>query len=125
MIITDDTITMPLPDDLDWPDEMDWAATVYAQSWTLTGAMIVRTSTRQAGRPITLSGSDTSGWVPRSTCDQLAAWRDAATPLTLTIRGIPHRVLLTSLTARPLIPYDDVQPDDPYIIACDFIEIPE
>jgi hypothetical protein len=74
--------TLVLPDDLLWLDEHSWSPTVAAVSYLITGALVVQTATRQAGRPITLAGAVDMGWVSRATVTTLEAW--AAFPLTET-----------------------------------------
>ena len=71
--------TLVLPDDLLWLDEHSWSPTVASVSYLITGALVVQTATRQAGRPITLAAAVDMGWVPRTTVLTLQAW--AAIPL--------------------------------------------
>lgn len=66
--------TVTLPDNLYWSDEFAWDPNAQQSEYTLTGALIVEESTRQAGRPITLAGA----WVDRATVQALRAL--AATP---------------------------------------------
>ena len=71
--------TLVLPDDLLWLDEHSWSPTVASVSYLITGALMVQTATRQAGRPVTLTGAVDMGWVARTTVLTLQAW--AAIPL--------------------------------------------
>jgi hypothetical protein len=53
------TITLgiiALPETLVWEDEFTWSPVAQNTEFSLTGALIVQTATRQAGRPITLVG---------------------------------------------------------------------
>ncbi len=73
--------TLTLPDDLLWADEHAWTPAVASTSYLITGALLVQSATRQAGRPITLVGPSDMAWVTRATVATLHDW--AALPLTL------------------------------------------
>ena len=60
-------VALPLPDDLLWSDEHAWSPAVTSVSYLLTGALLVQSATRQAGRPITLVGLVDMAWVTRVT----------------------------------------------------------
>lgn len=86
--------TLALSDRLDWADEFDWHPVEQASSYSTTGALLIDVATRQAGRPITLQGSDTQAWMTRAEMQQLAAL--AAIPgaqLTLVLRGVGREVV--------------------------------
>lgn len=83
MALTLDAIT--LPDDLIWSDEFDFVPMQQQESYTLTGALIVETGLKQAGRPITLSGVD-SGWITRQTLKSLYAKLSSAAVMVLTLQ---------------------------------------
>jgi hypothetical protein len=55
-------VVLPLPDDLLWADEHAWSPVVATVSYLLTGALLVQSATRQAGRPITLVGPPDMAW---------------------------------------------------------------
>ncbi|VTY35196.1 Uncharacterised protein [Xylophilus ampelinus] len=67
-------VALPLPDDLLWSDEHAWSPAVAATSYLITGALLIQSATRQAGRPITLVGAPDMAWVTRGTVEQLRAW---------------------------------------------------
>lgn len=67
-------VALVLPDDLLWTDEHSWSPTVVSTSYLITGALLVQTATRQAGRPITLVGAPDMAWVTRATVEQLRHW---------------------------------------------------
>ena len=99
--------TVALSNRLDWTDEFDWHPVEQATGYSTTGALLIDVATRQAGRPITLQGTDTQAWMPRTTMLQLAAW--AALPgavLTLTVRGVARDVVFDhaqgGFTAEPI-----------------------
>lgn len=92
--LSDGTITLPLPDDLDWTDEFAWAPVVQATDYSITGALIVQVATRQAGRPITLVGSESRAWIKQPAVLQLDAWSHVAGQvLTLVMRGVSRQVM--------------------------------
>lgn len=71
MAITLGAVT--LPDGLRWVDEYQWGGGVQAEiGYSVTGALIIEESAKQAGRPITLEGDESSAWVTRATLDALA-----------------------------------------------------
>ena len=63
-----------LPNDLLWRDEFDWSPVEATQTYTLTGALIIESSVRQAGRPISLSADQDMAWVTRETLSKLKTW---------------------------------------------------
>lgn len=66
-----------LPADIVWKDEFDWAAAVSSLKYSVTGAAIVQTRIRQAGRPLTLeSAANDQGCVSRATVAALRALAD-------------------------------------------------
>ena len=66
-----------LPDDLLWSDEHAWTPAVSSVSYLITGALLVQSATRQAGRPITLVGAADMAWVTRATLETLRNWASA------------------------------------------------
>jgi hypothetical protein len=71
--------TLTLPDDLLWSDEHTWSPVVSSVSYLITGALLVQSATRQAGRDVTLVGAADMAWVTRSVVNVLRDW--AALPL--------------------------------------------
>ena len=67
-------VVLALPDDLLWSDEHSWSPAVASVSYLITGAMLVQSATRQAGRPITLTGAVDMAWVARSCVVTLYEW---------------------------------------------------
>ena len=99
--------TAHLGDRLYWEDEYSWSPVVQTTAPSTTGAMLVDVGVLQAGRPITLVGTDTQAWIPRALCETLQAWAVLpAITLTLTLRGIPRAVIFDharrGFEARPL-----------------------
>lgn len=99
--------TIELGGRLVWTDEFAWSPVLQSVEYSTTGALIVDVGERQAGRPITLDGTETQAWFPREVCDQLLAW--VAVPgaeLTLVLRGEERTVIFDQarggFEARPL-----------------------
>ena len=69
-----DEVALLLPDDLLWTDEHAWTPAVASTSYLITGALLIQSATRLAGRPITLVGAVDMAWVTRATVEQLRAW---------------------------------------------------
>ena len=118
--------TIDLTERLDWTDEFDWSPVVTEQRWGTAGALMLHVGQRQAGRPITLDGVNTSAWIDRATCDQLQAWK--ALPgavFTLTVRGVARQVAWLEFTAQPLWRLADGQhdADTTYRPSFKFIEV--
>jgi hypothetical protein len=86
--------TLSLPDDLLWSDEHNWSPVVCSVSYLITGSLLVQSATRQAGRPVTLSGAPDMAWVTRSKVNVLRDW--AALPL----GAVSGRFELTLFDAR-------------------------
>lgn len=118
--------TVSLPADLRWSDE-SWQPVEQTVQRTITGALIVSTALRVAGRPITLAPlDDSSSWTRKTVLDQVRAW--AAVPgqlLTLTLRGTSYTVMFRhqdgAIEANAVIHYDDVAADDAYLATFRFM----
>lgn len=122
------TTTLHLPGSLEWADEYDWSPVVQEAGYSLTGALVVEASAKQAGRPITLKSGDDRGWVTRATVDQLQAW--AGSPgkvMTLTLRGQARQVIFRhqdgALEAQPVLFWADPADTDYYTITLRFTEV--
>ena len=72
-------VVLLLPDDLLWSDEHSWSPATASVSYLITGALLVQSAVKQAGRPITLTGAADMAWVTRSCVETLYDW--AAAPL--------------------------------------------
>jgi hypothetical protein len=123
-------MSYPLPDALQWSDELGWSPVKQAVELSVTGALLVDVAVQQAGRPITLGQPGTgSVFIARSVLDALYA--SATVPgqeMTLTLRGVAHTVLWRHqdgevITATPRWQLEDVQPDDLYTVTLKFMEI--
>ena len=122
--------TLNLPEDLYWNDETSWAPVEQAIERSISGALIVSSATRVAGRPITLTPEDQgSAWMLRSVLDTLRTW--AAVPgreMVLTLRGTTYNVIFRhhdgqAIEAAPIKHCNDVQPTDFYTVTLRFMEV--
>jgi len=121
-------ITLTLHDDMLWTDEYAWSVVSQRREYTIAGAQIIDAGAKQSGRPITLAGDESCGWLPRTTVDALAA--AAAIPgqqFTLTLRGTPHTVVFDhtnqALEAEPVWGVNDPASTDNYVVTLRFIEV--
>jgi len=87
-------VVLLLPDDLLWSDEHSWSPATASVSYLITGALLVQSALRQAGRPMTLTGAQDMAWVTRSCVQTLHDW--AGVPL----GEITGRFELTLFDAR-------------------------
>ena len=127
--LTDGTTTVTLSDALAWQDEFTWAPVEQAVRRSLTGALIISTAQRQAGRPITLAHETADrAWMPRSVLNQCRVWAAVAgQQLTLTLRGTAYTVIWRhqdgAIDAAPVWPYTDVDDADAYRATLRFMTI--
>lgn len=124
------SMTLTLPDALNWVDEYTWSPVEQTKTYTTTGALLIEEGTKQAGRPITLEGANDRTWCTRALVDQLHTWaHTAGIVLTLTIRGIARSVTFDhergALKGLPVLFYSDgsVDSDDWYVPTIIFLEI--
>jgi hypothetical protein len=128
-----DEAVLLLPDDLLWSDEHAWTPAVASTSYLITGALLIQSATRQAGRPITLVGAPDMAWVTRATVDQLRAW--AASPVsditghfTLTFTDgraftVAFRHMETAIEAEPVLGIPARTSTDFYRLTLRFLEL--
>jgi hypothetical protein len=127
-------VTINLPNDMLWTDEMKWSALTAVNTYTVTGALIIQQALRLSGRPITLSYPDSEmAWVTRTTVQALLAL--AAIParkFSLVLEypadtrsfvvmfkqdGIP-------IEAEPVKGFQSHDPEDPFRVKINLIEVP-
>lgn len=127
--LTYDGVTVTLPADLYWSDENNWFPVEQAVDRTITGAIVVHSATRLAGRPITLEPFEEGAWMPFADLAQVKAW--ASVPgrvMSLNLRGVARDVMFRHqdgepVSAPPLVHYTDVQAADWYLPTLKFMEI--
>lgn len=121
--------TLTLPAGMEWTDEFSWSPVVQESSFSLSGAMVVETAVKLAGRPITLTSSDDRGWLPFSDVETLRAWSAmAGAEMTLTIRGLARQVVFRhqdapAVEAFPILFKADYQPGDWWRVNLKFMEV--
>ncbi len=120
--------TIVLPQHLLWTNEFAWLpVSMAAPRYSVTGALLLESGLRQAGRPIELGGE--SGWVLRSTLLSLRDW--AAVPgrqFALVVRDEPARTVrfdhaAGAIVADPVVEFSDPAPSDFYRLVLRFIEV--
>lgn len=135
IVLTAGGVSLELPPDLLWADELSWSAVAQSKERGLWGTLIVDAMARNGGRPITLQGDGSSAWIDRGDIRNLRAW--AAQPglrLSLSIRGESFTVIFDhgeeeesrAISARPVVDYADAEDSDPYCdVVLRFIEASE
>lgn len=121
-------MTIALPEDLIWTDEIGWNMVEQVTDYSGTGAFVVDEWTRQAGRPITLAGTVDYAWILRAELLALDAWsRQAGLEMTLGRMGTTHSVIWNrvggAVVAEQVVPYADPAPSDPYALTLRFFEL--
>lgn len=111
-----------------WTNEFAWQpVAMSAPRYSITGALIIESAARQAGRPIELAGD--SAFILRSDLLTLRTW--AAMPgqtFSLVVRGEPARTVIFdqqagAIEATPLVDYSDPAASDYYRLALRFLEV--
>lgn len=113
---------LTLPDDLWWEDEIDWTPVEQAVEYSTTGALLIDVATKQAGRPITLVGGESTAWITRASALALQAF--AAVPgkqMALVIHGQTFTVMFRheekkALDTEPLVQITPPAAGDYYIL---------
>jgi hypothetical protein len=122
--------TVALSEDLVWNDELSWHPVEQTSQRTITGALVIQSALRVAGRPITLQPEDdSSAWLSSAAVTQLRNW--AAVPgqvLSLTLRGTTRDVIFrhqdgAAIEAIPVVHFSDVAVDDWYRCTIRMMEI--
>jgi len=126
MSISLDEIT--LHEDLIWTDEFDWSPVQQSQQYTLTGALILETGVKQAGRPITLVGGRDAAWTGRDTVKALYAKLTATPPFILTLNdartfSVAFAHGSNPVEARPIIDYNNLDDGDVYALSIRLITL--
>lgn len=100
--------TVELPDDLAWPDRYSWQAVDVSVEYSLTGAAIIQSAEKQAGRPITLQSTEQRAWVSRLIVAALKVLQaDPVATYSLSVRGESYTVAILSVEADPLFDWSD------------------
>lgn len=122
--------TAHISDRLDWQDEFSWSPVDQATSYSTTGALLVDVALKQAGRPLTLIGTETDAWITRALCSTLQAWAELpGIQLTLVLRGQPRQVMFDhakgGFTGQPVFKLQDGEESNEqlYLPTFRFIEV--
>lgn len=115
----DDNNLIELPQDLQWSDEFDWADLAQSNPvYTLAGSVVIQQGMKQAGRPITLTG--TWVWLKRDDYAVLQTW-SAVPELEMTLTHYDGRVFNVcfrnhdqALACEPVVYRTPEIPGDPY-----------
>jgi len=127
--LTKGTTSIELPIDLIWSDELAWSPVEQSVAMSITGAMIIDTSARTNGRPITLSGDQNHAWMPYSIVSQLRAWADdPTTEMTLSIGSSSYTVIFRhnekpAIDVTPVIDYSVRENSDYFYGTLKFLEV--
>jgi hypothetical protein len=120
--------TLQLPDDLTWTDRYRWSPVVQASTITLAGSLIVQEAAQLSGRPITLAGTASSGWISKVALDSLQALAEVPEAIyTLEMHdGSTRQVMFTGarLTADPVVDYSSPADSDAYTLTLFLMETP-
>lgn len=121
--------SLELPDDLLWEDEHSWTPAIAEVSYLLTGSLLIETSSRQAGRPITLVGPADMAWVTRSTVNTLYEWaNDPECRMQLTFEDdreftVAFRHHETAIEAEPVLGFPARSDNDKYRLTLRLMEV--
>lgn len=92
-----------LPADLAWPDRYSWQPVTVNTEYSLTGALIIQSAKKLAGRPITLQGAENRAWATHTIVQAVKALQAVAgQTYTLTLEGASYNVMILSVEAEPL-----------------------
>lgn len=121
--------TVDLSDDFAWPDEFSWPKVANQKTYSVTGALLVETNSRQTGRPITLVGDEQHAWITRLNLDILRTFVETpGAEMELQFRGFVWNVIFDheagALEATPVADYDTPENADFYFITLRFVEVP-
>lgn len=135
IILTNAGVSLELPEDLIWTDELTWSAVAQSKERGLFGTLIIDAMARSGGRPITLQGDGNSAWITHGTLRQLKSWTDVpGLRLQLNVRGEIFTVVFDhgdeeetrALAMQSVIDYSDKQAGDYYCsLTLRFIEASE
>lgn len=126
MSIALDAIALPV--DMIWVDEFDWSPVQQQGQYTLTGALVVETGIKQAGRPMTLVGGINAAWADRATVNALYAKLDDTPPFVLTLNdSSTHSVVFrhdsNPIEARPILDYNNPAAEDYYSLTLRLMQV--
>lgn len=124
--------SLTLSHDLLWVDEHGWVPVISNVTYSLTGALIVESGSRQGGRPITLSPPNANmAWHTRATVDTLHAWAGApGQQFELELDdGRTFNVMFrhqeaSPIDSKPVVGFPAYQAGDPWQVTLKLMEVP-
>ena len=125
--------TVPLEDGFLWSDEFSWKSIEQNQERAINGTLIIQEGKKKSGRPITLSPSDSQGWIKRSNLSILKDWSALQGEQFTLVFEYPHdtrqfNVIFNhaegAIDAEPVKGFPTVSENDFYKATLKFIEVP-
>lgn len=125
--------TVPLENGFLWSDEFDWKPIEQNQERAIDGTLIIQEGKKKSGRPITLSPSDSQGWIKRSSLSILKDWSALQAEQFTLVFEYPHdtrqfNVIFNhaegAIDAEPVKGFPTVSENDFYKATLKFIEVP-
>lgn len=125
--------TVPIEDGFLWSDEFSWKPIEQNQERAIDGTLIIQEGKKKSGRPITLSPSDSQGWIKRSSLSILKDWSALQAEQFTLVFEYPHdtrqfNVIFNhaegAIDAEPVKGFPTVSEDDFYKVTLKFIEVP-
>ena len=125
--------TVPIEDGFLWSDEFSWKPIEQNQERAVDGTLIIQEGKKKSGRPITLSPSDSQGWIKRSSLSILKDWSALQAEQFTLVFEYPHdtrqfNVIFNhaegAIDAEPVKGFPAVSENDFYKVTLKFIEVP-
>lgn len=125
--------TVPIEDGFLWSDEFSWKPIEQNQEYAVNGTLIIQEGKKKSGRPITLSPSDSQGWIKRSSLSILKDWSALQAEQFTLVFEYPHdtrqfNVIFNhaegAIDAEPVKGFPAVSENDFYKATLKFIEVP-
>lgn len=115
-----------IPDAMDWPNEFSYRMVEQKTQYSVTGALLIESALKQAGRKIELRGGETWAWMPREDIVALCALANqAGIEIALEFRGESFDVIFDheagAIEMTPIQPYEDPDTADNYFAVLRFI----
>lgn len=116
MILLDE---IELPPYLRWDDEFAWSPVQQTEEFSTTGALLLDISVKQAGRPMTLVGTEHLGWITRAKLVLLQSLADTHAEMEIDYHGRVFAVRFRyagdgPVTAEKIIQRIPPKDTDPY-----------
>lgn len=125
--------TVQLEDGFLWSDEFSWKPIEQNQERAVNGTLIIQEGKKKSGRPITLSPSDSQGWIKRSSLSILKDWSALQAEQFTLVFEYPHdtrqfNVIFNhaevAIDAEPVKGFPAVSENDFYKVTLKFTEVP-